>query len=149
MSSYQANGKTIVITEIELSHFRLIAKEYMEILNISSETRNIWIYSIKKVDNISCDVHIYYDIYVKKLRLEINDGDFTEKKIYARFDLTEKEISSKSDITHDDMVEAVINMRECLSTCKFDKFSGSFNNVGMMSFYELFKDCDSVDLKIK
>jgi hypothetical protein len=151
MSSYELNGKTIHISEEELFHIRIIAKEYTTMLVNSPTLLNIWIYSIKKVDNIGCEVHIYYDNYTKKICLEINDGhlEFTEKKIYFSCDMVNKIFHNKTDITEEDMVDVIVNMKQQLSHCKFDKYSGKFNEIGMNSFYEVFKDCGNIDLKIK
>lgn len=151
MSTYELNGQTIYISEEELSHIRIIAKEYTTMFIHSPTLVNIWIYSIRKVDNISCEVHIYYDNYSKKICLEINDGnlEFTEKKIYFACDLGNKLFPNKTDITEEDMVDVIVNMKQQLSRSKFDKCSGKFNQVGMNSFYEIFKDCGNIELKIK
>lgn len=148
MSTYQLNGETIVISEEMLSQIRIIAEEYTAII---CDVQNIWIYSIAMVDNIECNVYISYDMFDKKLYLELNDGniDFTEKKNYGRFVLTEKVFLNKTDITIEDMVDAIVNMKQRLSHCKFDKCSGRFNNIGMNHFYEVFKDCGNIELKIK
>ena len=152
MSTYQLNGETIVISEEMLFHIRVIAKEYREIFVKCPLTVNIWVYSIRKVDNVDCEVHIYYDNFTRKLHLEINDGnimDFTEKKIYCSILLSETVFINKADITVEDMVDAIVNMKQFLSTCKFDKCSGKFDNIGMISFYDVFKDCGNIELKIK
>jgi hypothetical protein len=150
MSTYELNGQTIRVSDEEVSHFRIIATEYTDIF-VNSLSVNIWSNSIRKVDNIACEAHIYYDNFSKTFCLELNDGnvDFTEKKIYFSCKLLNKIFQNKTDITVDDMIDALVNMKQRLSTMKFDKCSGKFNNVVMSSLYEVFKDCGNIELNIK